>query len=79
MLQIIYLTTDTTKIVTSSIVLTKRESEILQNYINGLSGPEIARKLGVSYSCIKRHKENMLHRNSCMTVLDLIIKLCKEI
>jgi len=43
-------------------VLTARETEILRYIAQGLSGPEIAKKLYLSISTINTHRNNMMHK-----------------
>ncbi len=44
------------------IGLTPRESEILEELVNGLSNKEIARKLAISDSTVKVHVQNILKK-----------------
>lgn len=54
------------------LILTPRGAEVLQLSVTGMSGREIGKKLGISFSAVKRHKEKMLLANSCTSIQDLI-------
>lgn len=54
------------------IVLTKREREIFQLCLDGLSSRAISERLGIGFSTVKRHRENMLFKNNCATMRELL-------
>jgi len=54
--------------------LSPRGALVFENILKGVSDRQIGEKLGMSYSGVRRHKENMLFANKCDTVHDLIAK-----
>lgn len=54
--------------------LTPRGALVFENILNGMSDKQIGERLGMSYSGVRRHKENMLFANKCDTLPDLIAK-----
>lgn len=58
----------------SGLELTPRGKEVFCLMLDGLSDAQIAERLGISYSGVRRHKEKMLLVNGCTTVLELIAK-----
>jgi DNA-binding CsgD family transcriptional regulator len=59
--------------VINTIHLTRKEIEILQLLQAGLSGPQIAQKLFVSYNTVRTHKKNLhfkLEVNSTVQLLN---------
>ena len=57
-----------------SIKLTPRGAEVFFLTLTGEDDKSIATKMGISYSCVRRHKEKMLMVNNCTTILELISK-----
>jgi DNA-binding CsgD family transcriptional regulator len=57
-----------------SIKLTPRGREVFLRTLAGLTIREIAGQLGMSISGVCRHKENMLIRNDCASMKELIAK-----
>lgn len=51
--------------------LTPRGTEVFRLLLEGVSDKQIAERLGISYSGVRRHKEKMLLMNDCNTVLEL--------
>ena len=51
-----------------------RGKEVFLLLREGLTHPQIAQSLGMSVNGVKRHKEKMLLRNDCKTILELIAK-----
>jgi len=54
--------------------LSPRGKEIFLLYMSGLSFPQIAEKLGISLSAVRRQQEKMLWQNNCESILKLIAK-----
>lgn len=54
--------------------LSPRGALVFENILKGVSDRQIGEKLGMSYSGVRRHKENMLFANKCDTIHDLIAK-----
>ena len=59
---------------TSPLRLTPRGSEVFSRILKGLSTKEAAENLGMSTSCVRRHKEKMLLQNNCGTMRELIAR-----
>lgn len=55
--------------------LTKRESEITQYIVNGLTCKEIARKLNLSYRTIEVHKANLMKKLNVHSKAELTSKI----
>ena len=51
-----------------------RGQEVFMLIREGLTNNRIAECLGISVSCVRRHKEKMLLQNDCTTILELIAK-----
>ena len=51
--------------------LTPREREILQSLVLGRTNKEIGRRLGVSVSTIKKHRENLQRKLACSSTAEL--------
>lgn len=58
----------------SPLRLTPRGLEVFMHILKGLSTKEVAENLGMSTSCVRRHKEKMLLQNNCGTMLELITR-----
>lgn len=56
------------------IKLTPRGKEIFQLTLTGKTDTQIGKKLGISYNCVRRHKEKMVNTNNCNSMLELISK-----
>ena len=52
--------------------LTNRENEILRLASEGFSSRQISLRLGISFSTVRRHKENMLLKNECSSMRELL-------
>jgi DNA-binding NarL/FixJ family response regulator len=52
--------------------LTRRQTQILQLMADGLSGKEIARRIGVSYSTLRTHIQNILTRLGVHTKVEAL-------
>lgn len=52
--------------------ITKREQEILQLMIRGLTSPEIANKLFISYHTVENHKRNLRQKTATKTSVELM-------
>ena len=42
--------------------LTKRELQVLRHLADGMSSRQVAKRLGISYYTVKRHRVKILHR-----------------
>lgn len=51
-----------------------RGKEVFMLIAEGLTGKQIAERLGMSVNGVKRHKEKMLFQNNCTTMLELVAK-----
>lgn len=58
----------------SPLRLTPRGLEVFMDILKGLSTKEVAENLGMSTSCVRRHKEKMLLQNNCGTMMELIAR-----
>lgn len=58
----------------SPLRLTQRGMEVFTLILMGMSMKQIAVELGISFSCVRRHKEKMLLCNQCTTINELIAK-----
>ncbi len=58
----------------SPLRLTSRGSEVFTRILKGMSTKEVAENLGMSTSCVRRHKEKMLLQNNCGTMRELIAR-----
>lgn len=56
----------------------KRETEVLNYIINGLSTNEISDKMFISSRTVERHKENMQSKADCKNTISLIIFAIKN-
>lgn len=54
------------------LCLTKREKEVFQLILSGHTSQEVGQKLKITYSTAKRHRENILVKNNCYTVRELM-------
>lgn len=61
------------------IKLTQRGEEIFKLTITGKTDNQIASELGISYNCVRIHKEKMIYTNSCNSILELITKYYNEL
>ena len=57
--------------------LTHREIQIMNCTLRGMRIDKISEEIGISYSCVRRHKENMLARNNCTSIIEFVSKLYK--
>jgi len=78
MIHIIYLTSPPKDIRSSKLFLTEQDVKILQCLLEGLTGEMAATKLGISYNCIRRHRDKMCGRNFCKSMLELVAMLYRE-
>lgn len=65
------------KPVTDSVVLTRREKEILLLLADGLNGPQIAEKLFLSPLTVETHRKNLLRKFNAHSV-QLLLKTARE-
>jgi len=61
----------------SSIILTRREKEILQLLADGLKGPQIAERLFLSPLTVETHRKNLLRKFNANSV-QLLLKIARE-
>ncbi len=61
----------------SSIILTRREKEILQLLADGLKGPQIAEKLFLSPLTVETHRKNLLRKFNANSV-QLLLKTARD-
>ena len=54
--------------------LTKRELEIFELLIRGLSDKEIAGSLGISHNTVRNHAISILHKSGARNRKELIVK-----
>lgn len=59
-------------------LFTKRENEVLQQLIEGLTSHEIANKLNVSFSTVQTHRKNIMNKSGCNSVQTLLVKSIRE-
>lgn len=59
----------------SKLNLTSRDIQIINHLLVGETSKNIANKISISFYCVRRHKEDMLIRNNCRTIIELISKL----
>jgi len=58
--------------------LTNKEKVIIECMINGLSSPEIAKKLGLSHNTINNQKNHMIKKFACSSSPELVAKLFRQ-
>lgn len=66
--------------VLSDMGLTPRGKEVFLLILEGLSNRQIAAQLSITPSGVKRHREKMLLRNGCTSMMELVakyIRLCE--
>lgn len=54
--------------------LTPRGQDVFELILRGLTIAQIAKRLGISYSGVLRHREKMLLQNDCHCMTELIAK-----
>ena len=74
-INLIYKTFQDNTINYSKLNFTSRDIQIINHLLDGETSKNIANKIGISFYCVRRHKENMLTRNNCRTIIELISKL----
>lgn len=57
-----------------SIILTRREKEVLELIADGLTNNEIAEKLYISITTVDTHRKNLLSKFDCRNVASLVRK-----
>lgn len=65
-------------ILPSSIVLTRREKEVLELLEKGLNGPQIADKLCISPYTVETHRKNLMQKFNTNTT-QLLLKTAREL
>lgn|GEM_PF-6930822 len=58
----------------AALSLTGREREIFHLARSGLSSRQIGLRLGISFSTVRRHRENMLLKNECASMRELVAR-----
>lgn len=56
----------------NAVEFSKREVDIIKNIANGLSSIEIAKKLFISDSTVKKHRKNILKKSACKNTAQLV-------
>lgn len=51
-----------------------RGKEVMDFFMRGMTYKQIAERLGISLSGVRRHREKMLWQNDCKSMLELIAK-----
>lgn len=59
-------------------LFTKRESEILQLLLKGMTSQQIAEKLNVSFNTVQSHRKNIRTKSGCNSVQTLLVKSIRE-
>lgn len=59
------------------VYLSQREQGVFKLILEGASNRQIGERLGISVSGVRRHRENILRRNHCTSMLELIAKYRK--
>lgn len=62
----------------NEVVLTKRESQVLQLICDGLTNTEIADKLFISVRTIEGHKAKLIHKTGAINTLGMIVYAIKN-
>jgi DNA-binding CsgD family transcriptional regulator len=57
-----------------SIRVSPRGKEVLELFMSGFAYRQIAERMGISRSGVRRHSEKMLWQNNCESMLELIAK-----
>ena len=76
--EILHVWNDRIKFNPGDIKLTPRGGEVFRLTLEGLEDKQIAERLGISYSGVRRHKEKMLWQNECESMLALAAKYYSE-
>lgn len=58
--------------ITNTVKFSKREVDIIRNIANGLNSLEIAKKLFISDSTVKKHRKNILKKSACKNTAQLV-------
>lgn len=61
-----------------SIILTRREKEVLELIADGLTNNEIAEKLYISITTVDTHRKNLLNKFDCRNVASLVRKAAQQ-
>jgi len=73
-IELLYIVSGGISIDCTIIKLSPRGEEIFKFIMQGWSGKQISKHLGISKSAVRRHKEKMLLDNDCKTIIELISK-----
>lgn len=57
-----------------SVRLSPRGREVMELFMRGMSYKQIAERLGISRSGVRRHLEKMLWQNECKSMLELMAR-----
>lgn len=60
------------KPVSAGLRLSQRGVKVFAFILDGMNTMQIAKRLGISYSGVRRHREKMLRDNHCVTMSELI-------
>ena len=72
--ELLRLSTVVTPTVPQPVRLSPRGREVMELFMRGVTYNEIAKRLGISRSGVRRHLEKMLWQNECKSMLELIAK-----
>ncbi|WP_052444483.1 response regulator transcription factor [Flammeovirga sp. OC4] len=67
-----------TKVTLPSLILSRRELEILQHVIKGLNTKEMAETLNISVETVNRHRKNMIKKNKKKNIIHLATEAFKQ-
>src|SRR5690606_35089812 len=59
-------------------LFTKRENQILNEVVKGLSSKEISELLHISLFTVQTHRKNILKKSECNTLQELVTKAVRE-
>ena len=59
---------------TQAVRLSPRGREVMELFMRGITYTQIAERLGISLSGVRRHREKMLWQNECRSMLELVAK-----
>lgn len=63
-----------TSALVQSVRFSPRGREVIELFMRGMTYKQIAERLGISLSGVRRHREKMLWQNECKSMLELIAK-----
>lgn len=66
------------KVINEHIVLSRREKDVLQLLVYGLTNPEIADRLQISTNTVDTYRKSLLHKTKARNTADLVRIAIKE-